>query len=171
MKNILSGAALAAVIATAPALGASLNLRTGAWEMTLTTVTTGNVIAPSTLEKLQPEQREQIERNMQERSGKPSIQIHKTCVSQKDIDEMNLIKADDKNCSRKIKAQSSMRVDLDESCGEPDANQKSISIETKNPESLLLIADVQSSNGGKIHLDVNGRWLASDCKGILTETE
>lgn len=171
MKNILSCAAMVVAITAEPAFSAPLNLRTGAWEMTLTTVTTGNVITPSALEKLQPEQREQIERSMLERSGKPSIQVHKTCVTQKDIDEMNLIKADDANCSRKIKAQSNTRVDLDESCGEPDANRKSISIETKNPESLLLIADVQSNNGGKIHLDVNGRWLAPDCKGMSAETD
>jgi hypothetical protein len=177
MKNRNSNTALSTlflVLATAltsPTHAAVLNLRTGAWEMTITTVTFGNIMSPSVMEKLSAEQRDQIEKNVQAKSGKPSIQVHKSCIVQKDIDEMNLIKADDKDCTRKIKNQSSTRVELEEVCGGADANRKTIGIESKNPESLLLLADVARDNGSKIHLDVNGRWLAADCKGIPAEDE
>lgn len=177
MKNRISSSsiffscALATALCPSLSYAAALNLRTGAWEMTITTVTFGNIMTPALLEKLSPEQRAQIEQNVQERSGKPSIQIHKSCVTKKDIDEMNLIKADDENCTRKIKTQSSTRVELEESCSGADANQKTIGIESKNPESLLLVADVMRNNGSKIHLDVNGRWLATECKGIAAEME
>lgn len=157
--------------AAAPSHATPLDLRTGSWEMTITTVTFGNIMTPALLEKLPAEQRAEIEKNAQERSGRPSIQVHKSCVTQKDLDEMNLIKADSANCTRKIRTQSSTRVELEETCGGSDANQKKIGIESKNPESLLLIADVVRDNGSKIHLDVNGRWLAADCEDIATEME
>lgn len=177
MKNRISfisftfSCALATALHPAISAAAALNLRTGAWEMTITTVTFGNIMAPSLLEKLSPEQQAEIEKSVKARSGRPSIQIHKSCVTQKDIDEMNLIKADDDSCTRKIKTQSSTRVELEENCVGDDANQKTIGIESKKPESLLLIADVVRDNGSKIHLDVNGRWLAADCKGIDSEAE
>ena len=177
MKNWISFSvfifcALVSALYPTPSRAAALNLRTGAWEMTITTVTFGNVLASSSvLEQLSPEQRAQLEQKVLAQSGKPSILVHKSCVTQKDVDEMNLINADDANCTRKIKTQSSTRVELEESCDGADANQKTIGIETKSPENLLLIADVMRDNGSKIHLDVNGRWLTADCKGIATETE
>jgi len=150
---------------------ASLDLKPGAWEMSITTITTGNVLSPATLEKLPAEQRAQLEATMRERSGKPSIQMHKTCVSRKDIDELNLIDAPGENCSRKIITQSSTRVEFEESCGGADPNHKAIGIESKTPESLLLFANIERDNGSKIRLDVSGRWLDADCKGIPSEAE
>lgn len=161
--------ALCAVCAAVHA--ASLNLKPGAWEMSITTVTTGNILSPAVLEKLPEAQRAQLEQQMRERSGKPSIQLHKTCISQKDIDELNLINAEDENCARKIHTQSSTRVEFEESCSGADANRKSINIESKSPGNLSLIANIERDNGSKIHLDVNGRWLGADCKGIPTEAE
>jgi hypothetical protein len=55
----------------------SFNMKTGAWELTYTSTSSGNPFPPEMLEKMPPERREKLEEAMKARSGKPKTRVHK----------------------------------------------------------------------------------------------
>ena len=39
-------------------------------------------------------------------------------------------------------------------------------IEAKTPDSIVAVVDTAQGSGGKIHVDIKGRWLGASCAGI-----
>ena len=146
----------------------SFNVKTGAWEMTTTTMSTGNFVPPDILARMPPEQRAKMEQALQARSGKPMTRVDKHCVTKDDLDQDRLFKSDnDSQCTRKIVTKSATRIVLEQTCGTPRASTATITIETQTPESVTTAVDVvQAGGNGKIHLEAHGRWLGASCAGI-----
>jgi hypothetical protein len=151
------------------ALADAFNAKPGAWEMTITTLTTGMPAPPDMLAKMPPEQRAKIEAMMQARAGKPSTHVLPSCITQKDLDADRIIKEsdDEEQCTQKIITKSSNRLVIERTCPAPRAATSQMTIEAKTPESIVASIDmVQGGAKGKVHVDMKGHWLRASCAGI-----
>lgn len=146
----------------------SFNVKTGAWEITTTTTSTGSVLPAEALAKMPPEQRAKIEQAMQARSGKPTTRVDKHCVAQKDLDEDRLFEStNDSHCTRRVVTKSATRIVLEQTCAAPQASKATITIEAQSPDSFTTTVDMARTGGDwKMHLDSRGRWLGASCAGI-----
>lgn len=168
IRSLLRCAVACAVASPLYALADSLNAKAGAWEMTMTTLTTGMPAPAEALAKMPPEQRAKIEQAMQARAGKPSTHVTKSCVTKEDLDQDRVIKSDDEDqCTRKIISKSANKIVFEQTCAAPHASTSSVTVEAKTPESIVASMDmVQGGASGKIHVDIKGRWLGASCAGI-----
>ena len=146
----------------------SFNVKTGAWEMTTTTMSTGNFVPPDVLARMPPEQRAKMEQALQAHLGKPMTRVDKYCVTKEDLDQDRLFKSgNESQCTRKIVTKSATRVVLEQTCGAPRASTATVTVEARTPESVTTAVDVvQAGGGGKIHIEARGRWLGASCLGI-----
>ena len=159
-----------AFAAAAPlcALADSLNAKPGAWEITTTTLTQGMLIPADVLANMPPEQRDKIEKTMQARAGKPVTRVRQSCITQQNLDEDIFITSDkgQGQCEKKVITKSANKLVLERICPAPQALTMKLSIEARTPESLVASTDLVQAGGGKIHMDIKGRWLGASCSGI-----
>lgn len=150
------------------ALADSFNAKAGAWEMTTTTLTEGVPVPADALAKMPPEQRAKIEKAMNARAGKPATHVTKSCVTKADLDQDRVIKSDDEGqCKKKIISKSANKVVFEQTCAAPRASTSKVMFEARTPESIVASIDmVHAGAGGKVHVDIKGRWLGSSCTGI-----
>jgi hypothetical protein len=146
----------------------SFNAKPGAWEISTTTLMKGMMIPPEALAGMPPAQRARLEKTMQARSGKPSTHVSKSCVTKTDLDQDSVLKSDDeKNCKRKIVSKSASKMVYEETCTGENAYKATVKLEARSPESIAANFDmVRDGGGGKIHVDIKGRWLGISCAGI-----
>lgn len=167
-RNALGCAVAFAIATPLSALADSFNAKAGAWEMTTTTLTAGMPVPAEALAKMPPEQRARIEKAMQARAGRPGTHVTKSCVTKKDLDQDRVIKSDDEGkCRKKIVSKSASKIVFEQTCAAPHASTSTVMIEARTPESIVASMDmVQGSAGGKVHVDIRGRWLGASCAGI-----
>jgi hypothetical protein len=159
---------LAIVLATPLlSLAAALNTKTGAWEMTTTTVRTGSMIPADVLAKMSPEQRAKMEAAMTARAGQNKTHVHQHCVTQADLDQSRMLESDDDaKCSRKIISSSSSKLVLERQCPAPHASKVHMTMESASSDRIVASIDVTQGTNGKVHMDIKGRWLGASCAGI-----
>ncbi|THJ17906.1 MAG: DUF3617 family protein [Nitrospira sp. CG24B] len=151
----------------------SLNVKPGAWEMTVTTVVSGMKLSPETAANMTPAQRVQTEQMMNAREGKPHTMTVASCVTKEDVSQDRIIKEmededDDAevNCKVKVISKSSSKLVIDQICPGPPASTGHLTIEAKTPESLVATGDRNLKGSGKTHMDIKGKWLRASCEGI-----
>lgn len=167
IRNLFPWAAAFAIATPLYAYAASFDAKPGAWEITTTSRMQGMLIPAEALADMPPEQRARIEKAMQARSGKPGTRVRKSCVTQQQLDQDSMIGTDDAgDCKRKVVSRSATRLVLEKTCPAPRAYTAKWTIVARTPESLAATADLVQSGGGKIHLDIKGRWLGNSCAGI-----
>lgn len=161
---------LVALMAALPLCGLadSFDVKTGAWENTVTTTTSGMTIPPDMLSKLPPERRAKIEEAMRARAGQPRSMTDKHCVTQKDLDEDRLFENDrDSQCTRRVLSKSGRRIEGEQTCGAaPHTMVMHVVVEATSSTSVIMTADGQMPGGGKSHIEARGRWLGASCAGI-----
>jgi hypothetical protein len=163
---------LAFIVATPLcAFADSINVKAGAWEMTSTTLMTGMMVPVEAQANMSPEQRAKIEKIVQAYAGKPIVHVAKTCVTQEDLDQDRLLKSENENqCKKKIISKSASKILFEQTCEAPGTSKSTVTIEAKTTESIEARMDmVQAGNGGKVHVDINGRWLGAGCDGIKND--
>ena len=170
-KLFLYAGAGAIALAASVAQATTINIKTGAWESTTTSTTTGMMISPDMLSKLPPERRAAMEQAMRARSGQPHTHTRKYCVTQKDLDEDQYLKEDrNSKCSRKVLSKSSTKVELTTTCGTaPNTMTMHVTAEATNPENVVVIGDGQVQGGGKSHIEGRSHWLGASCAGITKD--
>lgn len=149
----------------------SFNAKPGAWEVTVTTITTGIPISPEALAELPAEKRAQLEKTLKEQDGKPSVNTYKTCITQDELDQNHFINSkDNAQCTKKVLAKSPVKLVLEQTCPPPRGSTGTATIEAKTPESLTTVIDTYPSGAkGKAHVDIKAKWLGSSCEGIGRE--
>ena len=70
----------------------SFNIKPGAWEMSVTTVTSGMKLSPELSAKMAPAQRAHMEQMMKAREGKPHTMTTRSCITQEDLSQDRIIK-------------------------------------------------------------------------------
>lgn len=167
IRNLFLWAAACAAAMPLYALAAPFGAKPGAWEITTTTLMQGMMIPAEALADMPPEQRAKIENAMRAHSGKPVTRVTKSCVTQQELDQDSMIGTDDEDdCKKKVVSRSATKLVLEKTCPAPRAYAAKWMIVAKTPESLAATADLVQADGGKIHLDIKGRWLGSSCAGI-----
>lgn len=168
VENLLRCAVIFAVATPLFASADPLNMKTGMWEITMTTVTTGMPIPAEALGRMLPEQRARIERVLRERAGKPSSHVTKSCVTKNDLDQNHLLKsADEKRCVKSIISKSASMIAFQQTCAAPRASTSQVEIEANTPETITASMDnVQDGASGRIHVGIKGRWLSASCSAI-----
>jgi Protein of unknown function (DUF3617) len=167
-KTLIQCAAVLAVVYPVCSNAESFRVKPGAWEMTMTTTSAGSTMPADVMAKMPPEQRAKMESAMQARSGKPRTTVHKNCVTQKDLDEHRMTKPDDDaSCTQKIVTMTATKMVMERTCAAPKASKMTMTQEAKTPESVVMTMDMQQGGpGGKIHMEMTGRWLGASCTGI-----
>lgn len=160
-------AACLVFVVACPVFADALDVKTGGWEMTTTTLITGMPASPEALAKMSPEQRARVEAMLAARAGKPSIHVSRSCVTKEDLDQDNIIKSDHVDCKKEVLSRSATKIVVTETCSPPHASTSNVIIEARTPENVVATMDMtQPGASGKIHVDVDGRWLGPSCTGI-----
>ena len=151
----------------------SLNVKPGAWELTVTTIASGMKLSPEMAANMTPAQRIQMEQMMKARDGKPHTMTVPSCVTKEDVSQDRIIKEmededDDAagQCKAKVISKSSSKLVIDQICPGPPASTGHLTIEAKTPESLVATGDRNLKGSGKTHMDIKGKWLRASCEGI-----
>jgi hypothetical protein len=164
IKNYTLAMLLLPIIASAT----SLNLKTGAWEMTTTSSAAAINIPAETLAKFPPEMRAKFAAQLQA-SQQPHI--IKSCVTQVDLDQNKVLNPNEvAGCTHKIISASSSKMVVDASCLAPFESTSHSSFEATTPETIRGAIDVKTKNTN-IHIDIKGHWLTSSCAGIAPRTD
>lgn len=151
----------------------SFNIKPGAWEMTVTTLTSGMKLSPELSAKMTPAQRAQMEQMMKAREGKPHTMTAQSCITKEDLSQDRIIKEmedEDEDaavqCKVKVLSKSSSKLVLDQLCPGPPSATTHFTVEAKTVESIAAIGDRSEAGSGKSHLDIKGKWLRASCDGL-----
>lgn len=161
-----------AAITPLQTFAASLNAKSGAWQMSMNTFIVGTPLSPEALATMPPEKRARVEKAMKERAATPVTRSHQTCVTKEDLDQDRIVRTDknDSKCTRKVVSRSATRIVMEQSCPAPNASTSQMTIEAKTPESLSAnIVRVRGDGKGKVLMDLKGFWLGPSCAGILAD--
>ena len=150
-----------------------LNVKPGAWEMTVTTVASGMKLSPEMAAKMTPQQRAQMEQMMKAREGKPHSTTLQSCLTPDDVSQNRIIKEmededDDSevHCKIKVVSKSSSKLVIDKTCPASAPSTTRFTIEAKTPESIVATGDRNQPGLGTSHMEIKGRWTGASCEGI-----
>ena len=162
MKIVFAALVLAAVPAAGRA--ASLDVKTGAWEITQSTTISGNPVPKAALEGMPPAQRAKVEAAMRARADKAKTTVLHSCVTRKDLDRGELMRGENPNCKRKVIAQSARHLEFEEACGAPEPRTSHFKIDASSSEAYTGSIDMAQGEGGRVHIEMSGRWTGPTCK-------
>ncbi len=154
----------------------SLNVKPGAWEMTVTTVASGMKLSPEMAAKMTPPQRAQMEPMLRAREGNPHTTTLQSCLTKEDVSQDRIIKdmedEDDDgevHCRVKLISKSSSKLVVDKMCPGPPPSTTHFTIEAKTPDSIVAAGDRDQQGSGKSHMEIKGRWIGASCEEIIVE--
>lgn len=156
--------AAAAVLVPPLACAAGFDVKTGSWEIKMVTHISGMPIPKSVLEGMPPAQRARMEAAMAARADNAQPHTVTSCVTQKDLDRGRLMKSDDANCTRKVIAQSARHMEMEETCTGSEPSKTHSNFEAASAERYTAVIDRMQGEGGKVRVEMSGRWLGSACK-------
>jgi len=162
MKIVFAALVLAASPLASHA--ATLDIRTGAWEVTQSTAMSGNPIPQAALAGMPPAQRAKLEAAMRQRAGKVKTSVLHTCVTRQDIDRGELLRSEDANCKRKVITQAARHLEIEETCTAPEPRTSHFRFDATSAEAYTGSIDVTQGEGGRVHIDMSGRWTGATCK-------
>ncbi len=159
---------------SAPSAGAgeSFAVKPGAWEISMTTQTSGTLIPPDVLAQLPPERRARVEESMKARAARPKTHISKECLTQEDLDRHNILKGaedediDSHQCMVKVLSKTSRKVELEKTCSVPVPSSAHVAIEAKSIETIAATIDMDRQGSGTVHSEMKGRWLSASCADV-----
>ena len=140
-----------------------LNIKTGLWEITSVMQTSGVPPLPKELlEKMTPAQRAKMRADAQ---SKPSRDVSRECVTQKDIAKP-FSTADADNCKESIVTTTRTTQEVHIVCDREPKGSGTMRITTPNSESMTGSMELKLGSGADaftVKGDLRGRWLGSDC--------
>lgn len=170
MKNILIGVMLFSSAAWAQGKFQPLNVKTGLWESTTTSTTSGQMPIPAELlAKLSPEQRAKVEARMQANSApKTRTFTTKGCETKEKLAEQPF--NDQKECKQTVLTSTGSRAEIKVSCEIGDVRSTgTMNIEALSPEAVKGSGQMTSDGGGhtmKINTNFSAKWLGASCGDV-----
>ncbi|MGE0404993.1 MAG: DUF3617 domain-containing protein [Candidatus Korobacteraceae bacterium] len=153
MKTRACRVALAVVLSAGTLVAQGLNVRTGAWEITMTM---GGVMS---MEGVPPEARAQIEAELR----KP--QVVKNCVTPEDVKQLNLGKTEDgedENCKVLSSKITPTSADITRQCSGDQAYTETAHFEAPTPQTMTANISRKSAEGATT-IKMTGKWVAAAC--------
>jgi hypothetical protein len=163
-------ALLAILCATLPLAvqAVPLAVRTGGWEMTVTTSVGGAAQLPPSLT---PEQKARLEEAFKKRAAAPRTNQFKSCVTKEDLDSERAFQKDE-DCRYTISTRSATRWAGTAVCRHDDtSSQADFDIQAKGAESIVMTMNSRVAQKGnakgpsEIRMEMTGRWASPSCKG------
>jgi len=144
----------------------TLDIKTGAWEVTISTAMSGMPIPKEAMAKMSPEQRARMEASMRAQAGQGKPHTSRSCVTREDIDRGQLMRSDEPNCKRKVITQNARHLEMEEVCTGPEPSKSHFKVDATSRERYTGSLDTTRGDG-KVHVDMTGRWIAATCtKGV-----
>ena len=160
-------------VPTPDAHAESFNIKSGAWEMTVTTVASGMKSSSEPATKMTPAQRAQMEQMIKSREGKPHTMTSHSCITKEDLSQDRIIKEmedEDEDtavqCKVKVLSKSSSKLELDQLCPGPPSSTTHFTIEAKSTEYIVAIGNRSETGSGKSRIEIKGQWLSPSCEGL-----
>ncbi|HEY7333778.1 MAG TPA: DUF3617 family protein [Bryobacteraceae bacterium] len=149
---------------------APMDVKTGVWETTMTTQTTGSLPIPeSALAKMTPAQRAQFEAAMKEQFAKPQTTTHRSCVKKEDLNRALFDNDARKNCKETLISASSTKREVHMECKEQEGTAAgTIRIEAASSESVKITGQLAFSagkNGLNTVMNGTAKWIGATCTG------
>jgi hypothetical protein len=113
-----------------------IDLKTGGWEVSVTT--TG--------------------------AGETDKQSFQSCVTKEGLASGSVFESEDEtNCTRKVIRRSAQRFEFDEACREPEPSKGHMSFEAKSREAYVGSIDRTLQGGAQVHIEMSGHWVSATC--------
>lgn len=156
-----------ALLASVAVLAAEqLNVKTGQWEMVMSTSTSGASPIPAAARaKMSPEQLAKMDA-MFGASAAPRVHKSLECVTKEDLAKPFHPDQDDK-CQTTVLKSTSTTQDISVTCKGDHPSTGKMHVEASSPESMKATVDftVESDNGAtQIKTQMTGRWIGPTCK-------
>jgi hypothetical protein len=165
MKIVLAALVLGALPLASQAT--TFDIKTGAWEVTESTAVSGMLIPKEALDKMSPAQRARAEESMRAHAGTGKPHTSHSCVTRQDLDRGELQHSEKANCTRKVISQTARHLEVEETCTGPDAATIHFRVDATSAESYSGSMDMARGEGGKVHVEMSGRWIGATCtKGV-----
>ena len=154
------------------AAGATLDVKTGLWEVSSSGETTGTPpIPPEALAQMPPEQRAQLQARMaaaMERSNKPDVR--RSCITDKTLQRgLDFSQPERANCKRTMVNSSSSQIDVHMECTGDEKMNGTFHFEAVDRQTLRGNINLVISNGANtmtMKRTMQGKWLGSDCGSV-----
>jgi hypothetical protein len=160
---------LVTALASLPVLAAGgLGVKTGTWETTVTTKTSGMMMPADVLAKMNAEQRAQMEAMMSKRAAAgPHSITSKSCVTQKDIDagafRAQQAEADSKCTYKPGAGNSSKHQEWTFECpGQKGVSGGSMVVDAVDSTHVNGVMHVKA-NAGTVDSTFTSKWLGASC--------
>ncbi len=147
-----------------------LNVKTGLWESTSTTTTSGQMPIPAeSLAKLSPEQRAKFEARMKANSApKAHTFTKKSCETKGKLAEQPF--NDRKECKQTVVTSNAKNAEIKVSCQFDDVRSTgTMKIDVLNSESVKGSGQMTSNGGGHtmtLNTSFSAKWLGPSCGDI-----
>ena len=171
LQSALAAGACVTIVA-AVAAGETLRVKTGLWEVTTTTQTTG--MPPMDMSKLTPEQREKVEAMLKNRAqAAPRTTTKQECLTQQKLEQK--LFDDEKQsafCKRTAVTETASLQEFKLECGQPGREEHgvgSLRIEALNPESVkgtIKMAMAGGANAMNMNSTFTAKWLNASCGDV-----
>jgi len=114
-----------------------IDLKTGGWEVSVTTTGAGAAADKQTFQ---------------------------TCVTKQDLASGGVFESEDEtNCTHKVITQSAQRFEFDEACREPEPSKGHMVFEAKSREAYVGSIDRTLEGGAQVHIEMSGHWVSATC--------
>lgn len=169
MKRIVIAIVLSSV-AWAQTKLQPLNVRTGLWESTITTSTSGQMPIPAEmLARLTPEQRAKFEARMKQNSApKSRTYTNRDCETKEKLAEQPF--NSEKECKQTIITSTSTKAEVKMVCELGDVRSSgTMRIDVLSPESVKGAGQMTSNGGGHtmtVNTSFSAKWLGSSCGAV-----
>ncbi len=172
MKRILIGMMLVSSAAWAQGKFQPLNVRTGLWESTTTSTTSGQMPIPAELlARLSPEQRAKMEARMNANAiSAPRTRTFssKGCETKEKLAEQPF--SNQKECKETVVNSTGSRMAMKISCEFEDVKTSgTMNIEAVSPEAVKGSGEMTSNGGGHtmtIHTAFSAKWIGPSCGSV-----
>jgi len=147
-----------------------LNVKTGLWESTVTTTTTGQMPIPAEmLARLTPEQRAKFEARMnQNASPKTRTHTNRDCETKEKLAEQPF--NSEKECKQTILVSTGTKAEVKMVCEMSDVKASgTMRIDVLSPESVKGSGQMTSNGGGHsmtVNTSFSSKWLGPSCGNL-----
>ncbi|MBZ5700654.1 MAG: DUF3617 domain-containing protein [Acidobacteriia bacterium] len=145
-----------------------LNIKTGLWQVTITSAVSGRPPVPAdVLARMSPEQRARYEAAMKKMvSAAPKTTTHNNCVTKEQLNK-DPFSDEKKSCTRTVLKSTGSRMEIREVCeGNGVKSDITIQIEALNSENVKGVGHVTAAGGDKsmnINTNFTGKWIGAVC--------
>lgn len=151
---------------SAPVFAQTLDARTGAWEMKVAATMEGMGVQPEALAKLPPAKRGEVEKMVADQAGKRPVSTVRSCVRKEDLAQARFMQNDDPKCTVETTTRTATRLVATRTCQGPPPSTATLRFDAQSPQHVAGTIEQQRADGGKLNVEIDGRWLSASCDGI-----